>query len=254
MPLPSATPPAPTSVPSLHRAVFAPIGDEGRAELVERRIAEAITGGLIATGERLPAETDLARSLAVAPATVREALDALRERGLIVTRRGRNGGSFVADQVDPVAFTRRRLAAMSRGALRDLATHYAALTASCARLAADRVDAEDVDSVRVRLARADLGDGTSWRHASDEALTEISALGQSVRLTREQMKLQAEFSPLLALAAHDTATRGAQQDALTGLLDALDRGNPDAAATAVNAGVEASVRRLIDLHQELSRA
>ena len=40
----------------LHSAVFQPIGDEGRAALVERRIAEAIMGGVLAAGERLPAE------------------------------------------------------------------------------------------------------------------------------------------------------------------------------------------------------
>ena len=42
-------------------AVFQPIGDEGRAALVERRIAEAITGGVLHAGERLPSEQDLAQ-------------------------------------------------------------------------------------------------------------------------------------------------------------------------------------------------
>lgn len=250
MPHSTSTPRPDATRSRLHGAVFAPVGDEGRAELVERRIAEAITGGLIATGERLPAESDLARSLGVSPATAREALDGLRLRGLIVTKRGRNGGSFVTDEVDPVAFTQRRLLALSRLSLRDLATHYTALTASCARLAAARVDAEDVGAVRARLDRVDPTDGASWRRLADDAQIELSALSQSVRLTREQLKLQAEFSPLLALAALDPAILLAQREALVLLLDALEAGDAEAAAIAVSSGVEQSLHRLIDLQQE----
>ena len=78
----------------LQGALFQPIGDEGRAELVERRLVDAIHRGHLRAGERLPSESELARSFGVAPVTVREALLTLRGQGLIVTRRGRNGGSF----------------------------------------------------------------------------------------------------------------------------------------------------------------
>src|SRR5690606_821236 len=105
----SADTTAPRQPHRLHGALFQPIGDEGRAELVERRLVDAIQRGHLRAGERLPAESELARSFGVAPVTVREALLAVRGRGLIVTRRGRNGGSFVADDADPLAFARAEL-------------------------------------------------------------------------------------------------------------------------------------------------
>ena len=135
----------------LHSAVFQPIGDEGRAALVERRIAEAIMGGVLAAGERLPAETELAAAFGVAPATAREALLALRERGLIVTRRGRNAGSFIADSADPVRFATRALVDSSRVTLRDAAQHYQAITAACVELAARRADPGEITMIVARL-------------------------------------------------------------------------------------------------------
>ncbi|MFI5429404.1 winged helix-turn-helix domain-containing protein [Aeromicrobium sp. UC242_57] len=77
-------------------AIFAPIGDEGRAVRVENRLAEAIRSGVLADGERLPSEPELASMLGVATVTAREALVALRAQGLVTTTRGRGGGSFVA--------------------------------------------------------------------------------------------------------------------------------------------------------------
>ena len=52
--------------------------------------------GLLAAGEQLPGETELAGQLGVSTVTLREALMALRQQGLVTTRRGRGGGSFVA--------------------------------------------------------------------------------------------------------------------------------------------------------------
>ena len=64
-------------------AAFAPLGDSGRADMVVRRVAEAVTIGLMADGEQLPSESDLACQLGVANGTVREALAILREQGLV---------------------------------------------------------------------------------------------------------------------------------------------------------------------------
>lgn len=214
----------------LHSAVFQPIGDEGRAALVERRIAEAIMGGVLAAGERLPPETELAAAFGVAPATAREALLALRERGLIVTRRGRTGGSFIADSADPVRFATRALLDGSRVSLRDAAQHYLAITAACVDLAARRADASEIAMIVARLERGDDRDLAAWRRASDDAVIELAALSQSARLTREQMKLQGEFSPLFALIDTDPVSRAMCR---THLIDVLHAVGDGAAETAV---------------------
>ncbi len=229
----------------LHSAVFQPIGDEGRAALVERRIAEAIMGGVLSAGERLPAEPELAAAFGVAPATAREALLVLRERGLIVTRRGRNGGSFVADSADPVQFATRALLDSSRVSLRDAGQHYVAITAACVDLAARRADPSEISSIRARLERVDDHDLAAWRRASDDAVIELAALSQSARLTREQMKLQGEFSPLLALIDTDATSRRASRDHLLDVLSAVGTADAEAATAALREGTRFMIDWLI---------
>lgn len=66
-------------------------------DTVRARIAMAIELGLLAPGERLPADTDIAHALEVSPITARRAMASLADDGLVVRRRGKTGGTFVAD-------------------------------------------------------------------------------------------------------------------------------------------------------------
>ncbi|RYJ04142.1 MAG: GntR family transcriptional regulator, partial [Actinomycetales bacterium] len=50
-------------------AVFAPIGDAGRAVRVEQRLEQAIRSGILSDGERLPSEPELAAMPGVATVT-----------------------------------------------------------------------------------------------------------------------------------------------------------------------------------------
>ena len=92
------------------QAVFAPLQVEGAVERIVRRIGEAVGSGVLAEGERLPSEAELAAMLEVAPMTLRQALAVLRDAGVLETRRGRGGGSFVASAslVTPTAAACRR--------------------------------------------------------------------------------------------------------------------------------------------------
>src|SRR4028118_286256 len=86
------------------RAVFAPLDDGAlRSEAVVRRVGSAIGLGLLGDGEQLPTEADLATMLNVSTVTLREALAELRGLGLVETRRGRGGGSFVRPRDDGLA-------------------------------------------------------------------------------------------------------------------------------------------------------
>ncbi len=232
-------------------ALFMPIGDEGRAELVERRLSEAITGGHLRAGERLPAEQDLARTLGVAPVTVREALGVLRERGLIVTRRGRNGGSFVAEGADPLVFARQAVQSSSRLALRDLGAHYAAITVGAVRLAARRADQAEATALVARIDRAEESDLGAWRRTLDDVQVELVALSQSARLTREQMKLQSEMSPYLRLIDGDPQSRLVLRSHLRDAAVAVSEGDATAAGTAIEEFVTRAVHDLVVMQSEI---
>ena len=70
------------------------------------QVKQAVAGGILRPGQRLPATRDLAIDLAVNPNTVVKAYQVLEREGLIVLPRGR--GAFVAEQ--PAAAPPERLA------------------------------------------------------------------------------------------------------------------------------------------------
>jgi GntR family transcriptional repressor for pyruvate dehydrogenase complex len=91
----TATAPAPGPPASLSDAVLRPVRDGNAFESTVEHLAMAIRLGVFAEGERLPSERDLAERLKVGRATLREAIGALRQAGLVRTRRGRTGGTIV---------------------------------------------------------------------------------------------------------------------------------------------------------------
>jgi DNA-binding FadR family transcriptional regulator len=84
--------------------VWRPVRGGNAFEITVARLAQAIRLGLVAVGERLPPERELAEHLRVSRVTLREAIGALREAGYLESRRGRSGGTFVVHagpQADP---------------------------------------------------------------------------------------------------------------------------------------------------------
>ncbi|MEO0023679.1 MAG: hypothetical protein RL196_120 [Actinomycetota bacterium] len=73
-------------------------GGNAYEETVER-ILQTIRLGLMHPGEQLPPERELALMLDVSRDTVRDATSSLAEAGYLVIRRGRYGGTFIADEV-----------------------------------------------------------------------------------------------------------------------------------------------------------
>ncbi|WP_236239187.1 FadR/GntR family transcriptional regulator [Streptomyces sp. CC228A] len=59
------------------------------------QILQVVRLGLVPAGGRLPAERELAERLGVSRVTLREVLKVLQEQGLVESRRGRYGGTFV---------------------------------------------------------------------------------------------------------------------------------------------------------------
>ncbi|MER7006998.1 FadR/GntR family transcriptional regulator [Dactylosporangium sp. NPDC000555] len=66
-------------------------------QVLAERIRDDIMSGQLRPGERLPAEPQLCEQSGLSRSTVREALRLLSSQHLIVTMRGVNGGSFVAE-------------------------------------------------------------------------------------------------------------------------------------------------------------
>lgn len=80
---------------------------------IAEQLRREITLGLLLTGETLPPERELASMFGVARATVQEAVQVLQSEGLVETRRGRGGGTFIIGPANDAA-SRRRLISQVR--------------------------------------------------------------------------------------------------------------------------------------------
>jgi DNA-binding FadR family transcriptional regulator len=232
-------------------AVFAPIAGGGRAELVAQRLSDAIDLGLLSGGEKLPSEAAMARQFGVATVTAREALESLRERGLVETRRGRDGGSFVIATGTRAARIARRVAQLSRVELRDMGVHYAAIAGAAAELAADRSTDDDIRRLRETVDAVDADDETSARRGEGTFRLEVAALSQSARLVREELRLQSEFAPLLWWCLRDPEQRRASRDehlAVVAAIEAMDAGE---ARRRTVAHIGGAIEWLLDAKTEL---
>ncbi len=228
-------------------AVFAPLDGSGRAELVAQRLTDAIALGVLADGEKLPTEATMARQWGVATVTAREALEVVRARGLITTRRGRDGGSFVTYSPAGAGWMLdARLRATSRVALRDLATHSQAIVGMAAELAADRATPANLDDLARIVENGDRGDVGSRRRAQGAFLLELAALSQSARLVHEEIRLQAEFGPLMWMCLRDPDHHRRAANAQRTTIDALAAGDGERARRTIVDAMSVAVGWLLD--------
>ena len=91
---------------------------------IVRQVLDAIAGGRLAPGERMPSHRELAAQLVIAPLTVKKAYDELERDGLIETQRGR--GTFVSERAAPPTDP-----AENRERLRDAAERLLSQAALC---------------------------------------------------------------------------------------------------------------------------
>jgi DNA-binding FadR family transcriptional regulator len=187
------------SLPALQSQIYRTLPALERADTIAQRISTAISLGMLREGERLPAESELSDMFGVAGATLRDALASLRDQGIVETRRGRSGGTFVV-KAPPAArdLMRRYLAETSIAELRDLGDEHAAIAAATVRLACGRADPQDVDRLE-QLARAQAKAETPEARARADSRfhIELAVAAQSPRLMGSEIRLQGEISQIL---------------------------------------------------------
>jgi GntR family transcriptional repressor for pyruvate dehydrogenase complex len=158
-------------------AEFAPIRVEPAYRRVAAALLERITARTISAGDRLPAETELARQFGVHRGTVREALRELETNGMLKRERGSKLMMVTRpSRVDVATNVSRALS------LHDVSYHdvWEALTVfepPIAAAAARRRSARDLAHLDALLAR--LGNGLDTEGAVEQAAAFFRAIGEA---------------------------------------------------------------------------
>jgi len=210
------------------------LGGEPRtkATSLTDRLITAIAVGEYSPGERLPPERDLAASLGVSRATVRQALQHVTELGLIETRRGRAGGAFVASASweDVAPDVARRTLETEIPRLLDLYDYRCMAEGMIARAAAERRTADDVAALEKALDEFRAATSMTQARNADRRLHGlITAAARNPHLTSLSAHLTAAATLGFGLEPY---TREFYDEALAQhveLVDHVVRGEADAA-------------------------
>jgi DNA-binding FadR family transcriptional regulator len=209
--------------------VWRPVRGGNAFEITVARLAQAIKLGLVAEGERLPAERELAERLQVSRVTLREAIRALREAGYLESRRGRTGGTFVLPGAATASATKARPPAVGRSRTRPL----------IAQRSSDRsVAAVRVDPVELARSMGDtLHDALDFRRVLEPGAAALAAQRSLAAVDRQHL-----VACLTASRERDPAVRRVADSRLH-LAIAAASGSPSLASAI--ADVQITLDRLL---------
>ncbi|WP_029112570.1 FadR/GntR family transcriptional regulator [Mycobacterium sp. URHB0044] len=215
-----------------------------RVDEITDRLITAIAIGEYLPGARLPVERELAASLRVGRMTVRAALARLVERGLLETRRGRGGGSYVVDQW-PESSTEavRRTLTTRLGELRDRCDAICRLHGAVCRAAAEARTETDVADMRDALeGYRTAASGVAAQQADSRLHVTIMDAAHNAVLKQVLVDLEASVSTGAPthLWGEPSTMREMELRALhehVELIDAIADGRPDDADALARAHV-----------------
>ncbi|MFJ9021327.1 FadR/GntR family transcriptional regulator [Streptomyces sp. NPDC102259] len=177
--------------------VLRPVRAGNGFEEALEQILQVVRLGLVPGGERLPAERDLAERLGISRVTLREVLKVLQDQGLVESRRGRYGGTFVLPRTDAGGEDelRRRIAEVD---VEDVLRFREVLEVGAAGLcAAHGLDDEQAGRLREALARTADAPLADYRRLDTMLHLTLAELSGSPSLTGRYAAVRATVNDLL---------------------------------------------------------
>jgi DNA-binding FadR family transcriptional regulator len=216
-------------------AVLGPVRAQNAFEETVERLLTVIKLGVIAPGERFPAERELSALLGVSRITLREAIRALQLAGYVESRRGRFGGTFViATPPAPSAAELRRMAVEDADKINDALTFRMAVESGAAMVLAQAAPGQPVSEVLLaRLAAVNEAGPEDYRrmdtlfHLSIAELTGSSLLSAACADARMRLNDLLNAIPVLQRNIDHTAVQH------TAMVEASLAGDPAWAQRAV---------------------
>ncbi|MBB5079817.1 DNA-binding FadR family transcriptional regulator [Nonomuraea endophytica] len=227
--------------------VLRPVRAGNAFEETVERLLQAIKLGVVAPGEKLPPERELAVQLGISRVTLREAIRALQDSGFLDVRRGRYGGAFVT-YVPPQPGTgalRKVVTDMGDDDLSDALTFRMAVECGAAQvLATTPLDEDRRRILRRRLDDLNAATPAEYRrldtafHLAIAELTGSPLLAATCADARLRVSDLLNAIPMLQVNIDHAAT---QHEAIVA---AILSGDPEAARRAVAEHLEGTAALL----------
>ena len=204
-------------------AVFMPVRPASTFEETVERLGSAIRLGLLAPGDKLPPERELAGKLRISRSTLRQALTALVQSGHLVSLRGRTGGTFVAER-PPLAEHAGEPLDQGAWAVLD---YRVAIELGSVQLAAERGTPEQFDRLEALVAKmaGELENFEEYRRTDIRFHLDIAEAARSPRLLSAMTDVQSQMSDLIALIAHPPEVLARSNEQHARLVKALCKGD-----------------------------
>jgi GntR family transcriptional repressor for pyruvate dehydrogenase complex len=118
------------------------------SETVEESIKDSILSGKIAVGHKLPTEPEMSKQFGVSMVTIREALRGLETLGIVQKKRGKGGGTFVAQTgKDVVKDVLQNYFSLDEYSTEEIGVARCAIEPKCAAIAARNIRADEIKSL-----------------------------------------------------------------------------------------------------------
>jgi len=195
-------------------AVFERVHPPTTFEETVERLGTAIRLGLLAPGTRLPPERDLADELEISRSTLRQALTTLVQSGHLVSRRGRSGGTFVAEN-PPLTHDEPPEPVLSEHA-RAVLDYRVTIETGATVLAAERATDDDLallDALTDEMGATAGARFEVYRRADVRFHIGVAEACHSPRLVAAMTEVQGQMTDLISRIAHpdEVLTRSNEQ-------------------------------------------
>src|SRR3954470_10334725 len=229
-------------IPLASEALLRPVRAGNPFEDTVERLLQTIRLGVLRPGESLPPERELASRLGVSRDTVREAIKSLSAAGYLVSRRGRYGGTFLADDLPAPSADGVRF---SRADIDDALRLREVLEVGAARMAAGRtLTAAERETLWAKLTDVRGAALEDYRRLDSRlhlAIAEAAGTPSLVPLVAENRMRLNELLDHIPLLARNIVHSDEQHEAIVVAILAADC---DGAAAAMRAHVAGSAALL----------
>jgi GntR family transcriptional repressor for pyruvate dehydrogenase complex len=223
-------------------ALFRPVRSGNAFEDTVARLLQTVRLGIVAPGEALPPERDLAARFSVSRDTVREAIRELADAGYLVSKRGRYGGTFVTDVLPVVEGSEQRPDASE---IEDVLGLREILELGAARAAAARtLSAAERDLLWTRLRETAAASVADYRRLDSRlhlAIGEVVGTPSLVSLLADNRTRVNEMLDCIPLLTPNIAHSNQQHEAI---VIAVLTGDPERAAAAMREHLDGSAALL----------